>query len=271
LTDAQTFCIIYYIFEREKELQKIIPPTLCPACDSGLELVNDTLYCRNDLCPAQWDKKLAGFAKSLKIKGLGPATINKLQVLDYPELYELTVEDLTISLGSQKLAEKLYDELEKSKSSKLVDILPAFSIPLIGRSASQKLCDRISHIEDISEKSCTEAGIGPKASANLLAWLEDEFYGNNYIDKLPFNWNNKINKKKEVTGVVCITGKLKSYPTKAHAQAVLENYGFVVKSSLTKDCTHLVNESGIESAKTQTARDRGVLIVTNLKHLREEN
>ena len=104
-----------------------------------------------------------------------------------------------------------------------------------------------------------------------MAWLEDGFYGNNYIDKLPFNWNNKIIKRKEVTGVVCITGKLKSFPTKAHAQAVLENYGFVVKSSLTKDCTQLVNESGIESAKTQTARDRGVLIVTNLKHLIEEN
>jgi hypothetical protein len=88
---------------------------------------------------------------------------------------------------------------------------------------------------------------------------------------LPFNWNNKIVKKKEVTGVVCISGKLKTYPTKAFAEKVLNNYGFVVKSSLTKDCTHLINESGIESAKTQTARDRGVLIITNLKHLIEEN
>ena len=57
-----------------------------------------------------------------------------------------------------------------------------------------------------------------------------------------------------------------SYPTKAHAQKVLENYGYLVKSSLTKDCTHLINESGIESAKTQTARERGVQIINNLKH-----
>jgi hypothetical protein len=39
---------------------------------------------------------------------------------------------------------------------------------------------------------------------------------------------------------------------------------------LTKDCTHLINESGIESAKTQTARDRGVIIISNIKHLIEE-
>jgi DNA ligase (NAD+) len=248
----------------------ITPPTNCPCCDSILELVNEQLFCRNTKCPAQWTKKLESFSSTLKIKGLGPSTISKLGVESLPELYELTVSDIQDKIHSEKLAEKLYDELQKSKSSKLVDILPAFSIPLIGRSASQKLCDTISNIEDISENSCTEAGIGPKASANLVNFMETEFYPNRYIDTLPFNWNNKIVKKKEVTGVVCISGKLKSYPTKAHATKVLESYGFVVKSSLTKECTHLINESGIESAKTQTARDRGVLIITNIKHLIEE-
>lgn len=249
----------------------ITPPTNCPCCDSILELVNEQLFCRNTKCPAQWSKKLESFSSSLKIKGLGPSTISKLGVESLPELYELTVSDIQNRIHSEKLAEKLFDELEKSKSSKLVDILPAFSIPLIGRSASQKLCDTISNIEDISENSCTEAGIGPKASANLVNFMETEFYPNRYKDTLPFNWNNKINKKKEVTGVVCISGKLKSYPTKAHATKVLESYGFVVKSSLTKECTHLINESGIESAKTQTARDRGVIIISNIKHLIGEN
>jgi len=249
----------------------ITPPTNCPCCDSILELVNEQLFCRNTKCPAQWTKKLESFSSSLKIKGLGPSTISKLGVESLPELYELTVSEIQNRIHSEKLAEKLFDELEKSKSSKLVDVLPAFSIPLIGRSASQKLCDTISNIEDISENSCTEAGIGPKASANLVNFMETEFYPNRYKDTLPFNWNNKINKKKEVTGVVCISGKLKSYPTKAHATKVLEQYGFVVKSSLTKVCTHLINESGIESAKTQTARDRGVIIISNIKHLIGEN
>lgn len=252
-------------------MKQIIPPTNCPCCDSILVYRNDQLFCENINCSAQWDKKVEHFASTLKIKGLGPATLNKLQIEDYSELYELTVSDIQDRLGSQKLAEKLFLEIEKSKESKLVDLIPAFSIPLIGRSASQKLCDRISHIEDISEKSCTEAGIGPKASANLIDWLETEYFPNQYKTTLPFKWNNKISKRKEVIGVVCITGKLKSYSTKAHATKVLNQYGFEVKSSLTKDCTHLINESGIESAKTQTARDRGVIIINNIKHLIEEN
>ena len=253
-------------------MREIIPPTSCPACDSVLELVNEQLFCRNYACPEQWDKKLSHFASTLKIKGLGPATIEKLQVLDYPELYELSVDDLVDRIGSEKLASKLFDEIQKSKSVSLQELLPAFSISLIGQSASQKLCDSISSVDEISEKSCIEAGIGPKATANLLSWLETEFKPNKYRDSLPFNWKvKKVNKIEKVQGVVCITGKLKSYPTKAHAEQVLKNFGFITKPSLTKDCTHLINESGIESAKTQTARERGVIIITNIRHLIEEN
>ena len=248
-------------------MNEILPPTNCPSCDYTLEFVNDLLYCFNKMCPAQWGKKLEHFGKSLKIKGLGPATIQKLELDDYPELYELTVEDISNRLGSEKMAAKLVTEIEKSKSVDLQTLLPAFSIPLFGRSASQKLCESISHLEEISEKSCTEAGIGPKATANLLTWLDEEFYPNEYDSNLPFSFSATKVVKRETVGTVCISGRLNSYPTKARAAEVLEQHGYAVKNSLTKDCTHLINESGIESAKTQTARERGVIIITNLANL----
>ena len=97
-------------------MQQIFAPTTCPSCDSSLEFVNDILYCYNKMCPAQWGKKLEHFGSLLKIKGFGPATIRKLEVDDYPELYELSTEDISSKLGSEKLASKLYDEIEKSKS-----------------------------------------------------------------------------------------------------------------------------------------------------------
>ena len=68
-------------------------------------------------------------------------------------------------------------------------------------------------------------------------------------------------------GVVCISGKLKSYSTKAAAKKVLEKKGYLVKSSLTKDVTILVNESGINSAKQQAALEKGITIITNLKEI----
>ena len=87
---------------------------------------------------------------------------------------------------------------------------------------------------------------------------------------LPFTFTCK--KREEVTntdtkGTVCITGKLKSYPTKAAAQEVLIKKGYLVKDNLTKDVTILVNESGIESAKTKKAEEMGIIINQNLKEL----
>ena len=55
--------------------------------------------------------------------------------------------------------------------------------------------------------------------------------------------------------------------TKAEAEKALTNRGWIVKSSLTKDVTHLVNESGLESSKTKKARESGISIITNLNQL----
>ena len=250
-------------------MKRIEIPTNCPSCGSVLELVNEQLFCRNDYCEAKNDKKLENFVSKLKIKGLGPATMKRLKVEDIVELYELERHEIIMRLDSEKIGSKVYEELEKSKSVDLQTLIPAFSIPLIGRSVSEKICRTVSNIRDINELTCSEAGIGPKATENLLAWLGKEFYPNHYLDLLPFDFTSSYSavEVKEVKGTVCISGKLKTYASKAHAQQVLENYGFIVKSSLTKDCTHLINESGIESAKTKTARDRGVEIITNMKLL----
>ena len=59
----------------------------------------------------------------------------------------------------------------------------------------------------------------------------------------------------------------RSFKTKAEAEKVLISKGYIVKSSLTREVTILVNESGLESSKTKKARDSGVSITTNLNQL----
>jgi NAD-dependent DNA ligase len=248
-------------------LQTITPPTNCPTCSTDLVWEKDQLFCYNPDCSGKTSKKLEHFAKTLKIKGLGPATLEKLKIVTYFDLYELPLEMMIDALGSEKLAVKLHREIENSKLVELVDLLPAFSIKLIGRTASAKICSKIKNILDINEETCAEAGLGPTATNNLLDWLIEEFTDG--YDRLPFRWQQltKLKEKSADNGVVCITGKLKSFKTKAAATQYLETKGYLVKSSLTKDVTILVNESGIESAKTQAARDKGVLIITNLKEI----
>jgi NAD-dependent DNA ligase len=195
---------------------------------------------------------------------MGPSTIAKLNLSSILDIYLLTEEEIIESLGSEKLAVKLFEEIKLSTTRPLNVVLPAFGIPLIGKTATDKLSKVCSEIDDIDEETCKLAGLGEKATANLLEWLEREDF---YLF-LPFNLRFEAVAKPSadsVRGVVCISGKLNSYSTKQEAQAELEALGFIVKSSITKDVTILVNESGRETSKTQKARDSGITIVTDLK------
>jgi len=248
-------------------MTQIQAPTNCPSCDSTLEVVNYLLYCRNVACSAQSTKKIQHFANTLKIKGLGEATIGKLGVSDINDLYTLDCETICELLSSEKLGVKLYDEIQKSKSATLNDLLPAFSIPLIGKTATAKISQAVDSVEHINHTTCDIAGLGEKATQNLVEWVVQEYP---YYAGLPFDWKfTKVVQKSK--GTVCISGKLNSYRTKADAYKDLEAFGYNIKSSVTKDVTILVNESGIESLKTQKARESGVTIVDNLQQFLLEN
>lgn len=241
-------------------------PTHCPECASELENVNNLLYCRNPQCGSQMQKKIEHFAKTLKIKGLGPASIKKLGLSDVTDIYSLDVTTAAGLLNSQKVAEKLIAEIDNSRKAPLNSVLPAFSIPLIGQSATDKLSSVCKNISDITRDNCEKAGLGPKATNNLMTWLEEDFWCY-YDGSLPFSFEfakPSTPVVKTSKGLVCISGKLKSFKTKAEATKVLESYGYTVKDSLTKEVTILINESGIESSKTQKARESGVTIVQNL-------
>ena len=248
-------------------MKRIVPPKICPSCLTDLVWEKDQIFCHNTLCGGKTSKKIEHFASTLKIKGLGPRTIEKLQIQDLYDIYELPLEIMIEALQSEKLAVKLHREIQNSKATDLVDLLPAFSIKLIGRTSSKKICSVIKNISEINEETCKEAGLGPVATEHLLDWYYEEFLDG--YERLPFRWIQtlKVSKPTENKGVVCISGRLKSYKTKAQATEYLEKLGYLVKSSLTKDVTILVNESGIESAKTRTAQERGVKIITNLKEI----
>ena len=244
-------------------MQAILAPEVCPSCGSPLEWRNDMLYCENILCPAQIQKRIEHFARSLKIKGLGPKSIEMLGLTSLLDIYNLSYYNIKCALSSEKLAIKLLREINHSRKASMNDVLPAFSIPLIGKTAATKLSSKIKSLFDLDEDKCKAAGLGPKATESLLSWYSNEFEDS--LKKLPFDWQFQTPKiATETKGAVCISGKLSSFKTKAEATKALSYAGYVVKSSLTKDVIFLVNESGIESAKTKEARERGITIITSL-------
>lgn len=249
---------------------KIEIPTQCPCCDSTLELVNDQLFCKNSGCPAQLNKKVEHFCKTLGIKGFGPKTVEKLQLSDLTELFFLDIDSVTEALGSEKTAAKLLDEIEAAKTAKLDKVLAAFSIPLFGNTASTKLCSIVESIDDITPEICKQAGLGDKVTANLISWLNTEFL--EVREFLPFDFKTSGTAINADNGKsICITGKLSSFKTKSEASKALKQAGYKVVETVNKSLDFLVDEGDKGSAKRKKAEELGIPIITNLNDFLKEN
>ena len=245
-------------------MQKIEIPTTCPCCSYNLETVNEQLFCRNLSCEAQLGKKLEHFTKTLGIKGFGPKTIEKLGLADITELFYLDRDSAIESLGSEKVVDKLLDEIERAKGADLATVLAAFSIPLVGGTASKKIASVVGSIEEITQETCKQAGLGEKVTSNLLNWINLEYP--EMKEFLPFSFKSDKVKPSSVDGpTVCITGKLTSFKTKAEATKILEAAGLIVVESVTKTLKYLIDEEDKGSTKRKKAEEYGVTIVTNLK------
>ena len=241
-------------------------PTNCPCCDYPLELVNAQLFCRNLACGAQLSKKIEHFCRTLSIKGLGPKTVEKLNLGDITEIFWLEESDLVSALGSDKLAEKLIIEISKATKADLATVLTSFAIPLVGNTATTKICSIVSHIDEISAETCKEAGLGAKVTENLLTWLSTDFL--EIKEFLPFDFKSKkVESSNTDSLTVCITGKLVSYKTKSEATKVLVAAGFKVVETVTRTLNYLVDEDNKSSTKRKKAEEYGITIITNLNDL----
>ena len=247
-------------------------PTTCPCCNYKLELVNDQLFCRNTACDAQLTKKVEHFCKTLGIKGMGPKSVEKLDLQDLTELFYLDVDTVSEALGSQKTAAKLLDEIERAKSADLATVLASFSITLVGNTASKKICEVVDHIDQITYDTCKQAGLGDKVTENLITWLETDFP--DLKEFLPFSFKStKISRTDSNSNnkTICVTGKLSSFKTKSEAYKLLEEAGFTIVESVTKATDILVDEEDKGSTKRKKAESLGIQIITNLNTFLKEN
>lgn len=237
---------------------KIEPPKTCPSCAGDLEFENSILYCRNKDCTAQGFKKVENFAKTMKILGLGPKLIEQLNFTSIADIYNTTEEEYKYHLGC-KIGEKVYKRVQQSKDASLNTIIAASGIPLVGKTAADKLCAKISSIYDITSTLVNEV-FGPKTSESFLEWFESKEWQ---------EWPFEFKPEQPTSGkTVCITGRLSSFKTKAEAGKFISSLGYKTVPNVTKDLDILVNESGIESAKTKKARANGTLIITNIMELK---
>lgn len=241
---------------------KIEIPNECPSCQSKLENINGQLFCRNKTtCLAQSSKLLENFCKKLKVKGFGPATLDKLQITRISELFYLDNESLVEAVGD-KVAAKLEAELNEKMRGKVkfADILASLSIPLIGQVAAEKIASKFNDLESMQAEG--------KAGENLNAWKSSELGAD--VLALPWNFGSEQSVSDSPTltesiGVtVCITGSLNDFKNRTEASNYLEQQGFTVKKDVTKAVQYLICEDETKkgSSSYKKAQSAGIPVIT---------
>lgn len=222
-------------------------PEHCPSCDSILVRIKDQLFCKNEDCSAKNSKVVEGYAKKLKIKGLGPVAVTKLGLSSVNDIYDLTEEFLEKTLGKNGL--KIFIEINNKRKIKLSDFLGACSIPLVGKTTAEKIT---TNINDITKQSLSKDGFGDKASTSLIEWLESTIIP----PEISF-----IKESIKPTGLkVCISGKTPGY-TKATLTRYLADYNIEVVNTVTKDIKYLISQE-TKSAKAQKAIKLNIEIIS---------
>ena len=240
--------------------------TNCPSCDSLLEGVKDQLFCRNTSCGAVSNKKVLHYIKTLKIKGLGEKTVEKLGITSILDIYELLdTSELVQGIIGEKLTTKLLSEIKIAKTVDLGIYVAAFGIPLVGLTIANKLSTKAARISDITFELCREVGIGEKASTNLANWAIQ------YEEELPITLTTSVKKEpKPFTKTICITGKIEGF-SRPKLKTLLESNGIKLATSVTGNTDYLIAAEGSTSSKHKTAQSKGIPILTFNQFINKEN
>lgn len=200
-------------------------------------------------------KVMEHFVKTMEIKGLGPANIEKMDITHPSEIYE---EDQWDKLGA--VGAKIEEEISKSKTKPYETVLAALGIPGVGKSTAKLIVQKIPTFRNLKDIQYTDIkGIGPSTIDSILTWLETN---EEWVYQLPLQLEQNISVSELIsttTRKVCITGKMDM--TRNDLADILEKLGYKVTSTVTKDCYALITGGDTTSSKYVKAKQLGVNIV----------
>ena len=151
-------------------------PQKCPDCETKAEVEEVHLICPNNECPGRMRESILHFIQKIGIEYLSSkrlhAMLSQGLIATIPDLYRLDVEKLlTLERTKEKLAEKIFSEIKKSKSVGLVTFMSALGISggaynkcekivSAGFNTIEKLkkmsVEELSQVESFAEKSSRE-------------------------------------------------------------------------------------------------------------------
>ncbi len=258
-------------------------PTSCPSCQTKLLEEDIRLRCMNRECSSQVLGRLMNWVKAAQIEGLSEKRLTALMdhgfLKDLADLYTLTVEDfLKLPATKEKLASKLFGEIQKSKKVSLSSFLKGIGIVGGGKVTWEKLLSHFPSLEALQKATPQEIqvidGFAEKTGVQITQGLKDKSLE---IKKLlevgvqPFHEKTSLRVDGPLQGMSFVLTGTMSQSRSAMKNLILAKGGSVV-TGVSSSITALVcSDPSSSSSKAKKARQLGVSLWSEKRLMEEIN
>ncbi|MCX6116611.1 MAG: helix-hairpin-helix domain-containing protein, partial [Proteobacteria bacterium] len=263
----------------ERSVGDIDIPKVCPSCRSILVEDEVRLRCSNaQNCPAQLSGTILNWINAVGIDDLSEkrllAMIEIGIVSDIPSLYKISIDDiLKLPATKDKMASKIFANIQKSKNMPLSVFLHGLGIEGIGLSTWEKIVERFGSIDKV-KSACEDDllaidGIASKTALQIISGIQK----NTHLIHQLFSVGVLITENSRVERIgtqifdnmnFVITGTL-SKPRK-DIENLIKSLGGKITSSVTKNTNVLItNDTETQSSKMQMASKLSIPIWTEFE------
>ena len=259
---------------RPIDAYSFVMPTSCPNCKSKLDQSNQVWRCLNKQCTLYPSLEYFVSRDCMDIEGLGKKHILGLieagLITDIASLYFISKEQLlTLDRMAELSVNKIYAQIQGSKTLPLHRLLAALGIKLTGRSASKKIAQRFLSLDALLTASVEELaevdGIGEIRAESIFQELIElrpiierfRTAGVNFTEPVKM----AIKSESIILGKsVCVTGSITGL-SRGEITSKIEEMGGKPSSSLTKKTDYLILGAD-GGSKHDKALEFGTKIIT---------
>lgn len=239
-------------------------------------------------CPDLLFQRIKQWINKTGIKHVGTSTLSAMiesgMVKDIDDLYHLDYEELSkLPIGNGVVGSnsiKIKNEIDKTRKMKISTFIGSMSIKFLGRSRAESIglntIDEYLNlsVDILTGKKCSETGTFSSSVAQEV--IDSIQSRRDIIDRLSriidiepledikSNDSEQLDTDEHQNNgclsgfIFCFTG---CRPSDALEEAMYDE-GATIKSSVTKDCTHLIcKDKNSTSNKARKARERGVEVI----------
>jgi len=250
-------------------------PENCPSCGSKLNSDGVRLRCPNQLgCSAQKSGMILNWIRSAEIDDLSDKRLENMiemgLVEEVPDLYKLTKDDfLALPMVKEKMAQKLFDNIQKSRDISLPRFLNGLGIEGTGLTSWEKILEEFPSLEQVRVLLLVDLvaipGFAEKSASQIvngLAIRQDLIDDLLRVGVQPRDYYPQAAAQEEgpLAGKsIAITGTLSK--SRGELEAVIKAAGGHPSTAVSKNTFALVaNDPDSNSSKMRKAKQLGIPI-----------